>query len=263
MKILKTTLTLASLAAALISCDRAPQADLDQKIHAHLPAHPEVVEPAPQADFDQKIHAYLLAHPEVVEQALQKAQDLKVAKAQTDARDAIRTRLTQLEHDPRDFVANPQGKVTVVEFFDYRCPYCKAALPDLMNLIAQDKDVRVVFKEFPILDNEGKPGVSKRAALAAMAAQASGKYLQVHNILMGTHALDDPDIVHALQANGIDPASVKDTTEADKRLADDLSLATAIGVTGTPSFVVGGKLIAGADMASLSAAIVEAKKAKG
>ena len=219
---------------------------------------------APDAGFEQKVHAYLLAHPEVIEEALQKAQDDKVAKAQAAAENEIKGRLAQLQTDPRDFVANPDGKVTVVEFFDYRCPYCKAALPALMDLIAKDKDIRFVFKEYPILDSEGKPGVSKRAALAAMAAQASGKYLQIHNAVMGTKALDDPDIVAALQANGLDPnLALKDTPEADKRLADDFALAMAIGVTGTPTFVVGGKMIAGADMASLSAAIAAAKKTQG
>jgi protein-disulfide isomerase len=161
-------------------------------------------------------------------------------------------------------VANPNGKVTVVEFFDYRCPYCKAALPALMDLIGKDKDVRFVFKEYPILDSEGKPGVSKRASLAAMAAQGSGKYLQLHNAMMATRALDDPDIVAALRANGVDPdAALKDTPAAEKRLADDIALAGAIGVTGTPSFIVDGKRIDGLDMAALSAAIADAKKTKG
>jgi protein-disulfide isomerase len=220
--------------------------------------------PKPDGDFEQKVHAYLMAHPEVIEAALQKGQDQKQAKAQADARTAIQARLADLERDPRDFVANPGGKVTVVEFFDYRCPYCKAALPNLMDLIAKDRDVRFVFKEYPILDSEGKPGVSKRAALAAMASQAGGKYLQVHNLLMSKRALDDPDIVAALSANGVDPdAALKDTPAAEKRLADNFALAAAIGVTGTPSFIVGGKRIDGFDMAALSAAIAEAKKGKG
>jgi protein-disulfide isomerase len=132
-----------------------------------------------------------------------------------------------------------------------------------MSLVNQDKDVRFVFKEFPILDNEGTPGVSKRAALAAMASQRSGKYLQMHNALMGQRALDDAAIVQALQANGIDPkVALQDTPQADKRLADDINLATAIGVTGTPTFEINGKLVSGADMAALGAAIAEAKKAK-
>lgn len=237
----RSPLLLAALATALFGCS-----------------------PKPDAAFGDKVRAYLMAHPEVIEEAYQKAQDQKAAKAEAAAQGAISQHLGQLENDPRDFVANPQGKVTVVEFFDYRCPYCKAALPDLMDLINKDKDVRFVFKEFPILDNEGKPGVSKRAALAAMASQASGKYLTMHNALMGTRALDDPDIVRALQANGLDPATaLKDSPAADKRLADDLALATAVGVSGTPSFVVNGKLIPGADMGALSAAIAEAKKAKG
>jgi protein-disulfide isomerase len=220
--------------------------------------------PKPDGEFEQKVHAYLMAHPEVIEEALQKGQDQKQAKAQADAQTAIQKHLTDLEHDPRDFVANPDGKITVVEFFDYRCPYCKAALPNLMDLINKDKDIRFVFKEYPILDSEGKPGVSKRASLAAMASQAGGKYLQVHNILMGARALDDPDIVAALRANGMDPgAALEDTPAAEKRLADDFALASAIGVTGTPSFIVDGKRIDGFDMAALGAAIAEAKKAKG
>jgi protein-disulfide isomerase len=231
----------AALAGALIGC--APKSD---------------------ASFDEKVHAYLEAHPEVIEEALDKAQTQKQAQAVADTQNAIAKRLTDLQNDPRDFVANPNGKVTVVEFFDYRCPYCKAALPALMDLIGKDKDIRFVFKEYPILDSEGKPGVSKRASLAAMAAQASGKYLQVHNAMMATRALDDPDIVAALRANGVDPdAALKDTPGADKRLADDIALASAIGVTGTPSFIVDGKRIDGADMAALSAAIEDAKKGKG
>jgi protein-disulfide isomerase len=133
-----------------------------------------------------------------------------------------------------------------------------------MDLIAKDKDVRFVFKEFPILDNEGTPGVSKRAALAAMAAQAQGKYLQMHSALMSARPLEDADIIRALKASGMDPdAALKDTPEADKRIADAFTLATTVGVSGTPSFEVGGKLVPGADMAALSAAIAEAKKDKG
>ena len=111
------------------------------------------------AGFGAKVRAYLLAHPEVIEEALQKQQDQKQAKAQADAQGAIQKHLAELEHDPRDFVANPQSKVTVVEFFDYRCPYCKAALPKLMDLIRKDKDVRFGFKEYRISEAEGAPGV--------------------------------------------------------------------------------------------------------
>ena len=236
-----TALILAALATALVGC--SPKSD---------------------SAFDQKVHAYLMAHPEVIEEALTKGQAQKQAKAAADAQGAIQKHLAELTSDPRDFAANPNGKVTVVEFFDYRCPYCKAALPALMDLIAKDKDVRLVFKEYPILDSEGRPGVSKRAALAAMAAMSSGKYLQLHNAMMAKRALDDPDILAALAANGLDPAdALKDTPAADKHLADTFALAAAVGVTGTPSFIVNGKRIDGADMAALSAAIAEAKKAKG
>ena len=215
--------------------------------------------------FGDKVRAYLMAHPEVIEEAMQKSQALKEAKAEEATRGVILKRRADLESDPRDFVANPQGKVTVVEFFDYRCPYCKAALPALMDLIAKNKDIRFVFKEFPILpDGDGKLGVSKRAALAAVAAQSQGKYLDLHNALMSAKPLDDAGIVRALQAANIpEGKALADTPATDKRLEDTRNLATAIGVTGTPSFVVGSKMIPGADMDALSKAIDDERKAKG
>ena len=219
---------------------------------------------ANDAAFDAKVRAYLLAHPEVIEEAYAKLQANRQAQAAVDAKKAIIANRAALVSDPRDFVANPQGKVTVVEFFDYRCPYCKAALPALMDLIRKDRDVRFVFKEFPVLDNEGTPGVSRRAALAAIAAKPSGRYLELHNAMMGTKALDDAGIGRALAANGLDPLiPVKDAPAADKQIADTLNLGMTIGLTGTPSFIVGDKLISGADMDALAAAIAEAKKAKG
>src|SRR6202012_1382250 len=116
---------------------------------------------------------------------------------------AIALRRAALEHDPSDYLATPDGKVTVVEFFDYRCPYCKAALPALQALILQNPDIRFVFKEYPVIrDAGGKIGVSLRAAEAAMAAGRAGKYQSVHDAMMADRTLDDAGIAKALRDNG-------------------------------------------------------------
>ena len=211
--------------------------------------------------FGKQVHAYLLAHPEVIEEASAKLNEQHRAQALAAASSAIVGKKAALEADPADYVANPDGKITVVEFFDYRCPYCKAALPDLEGLIANNKDVRFVFKELPILpDSDGRIGVSLRAARAAMAAKAAGKYIQVHDAMMAAKPLDDVGIVQALQANGIDPAQAIASTAYDPHLKDVHQLAIDIGATGTPTFVVGDSLVEGSQMDALTAAIAKARK---
>jgi protein-disulfide isomerase len=211
--------------------------------------------------FGKQVRAYLLKHPEVIEEASAKLNEQRRLQALAQSSSTITARKAALEADPHDFVANPQGRVTVVEFFDYRCPYCKASLPALEDLIAHNKDVRFVFKEFPILaDSDGKIGVSLRAARAAMAAAEVGKYTQVHHDLMIQKPLDDDGIARALKANGIDPAKAM-TTAYDQHLKDVHELAAAINANGTPAFVVGDHLIEGARMDDLAADIAEARKA--
>jgi protein-disulfide isomerase len=211
--------------------------------------------------FGRQVRAYLLQHPEVIEEATAKLNAQRRQQALAQSRTALDGQRAALEHDPHDFVANPDGKVTVVEFFDYRCPYCKAALPDLDALIRTNKDVRFVFKELPILpDANGQVGVSLRAARAALAAIPSGKYLQVHDAMMADKPLDDAGIAKALKANGLNPAAVA-STAADPHLRDVKALAEAVGVSGTPTFVVGDTLVEGNRMDELAAAIAQARKA--
>jgi protein-disulfide isomerase len=112
---------------------------------------------AEDAAFGAKVHAYLMAHPEVLREAEVKLQQNDRVAAQKASTDAIAKYRGQLERDSRDFVANPGGKITVVEFFDYRCGYCKLAAPQVVELIQQNPDVRFVFKEFPIFGRSPTP----------------------------------------------------------------------------------------------------------
>jgi protein-disulfide isomerase len=225
--------------------------------------------PAPTAQseeaFGEQVRAYLLKHPEVIEEANAKLNEARRQQALAQSSKVIAAQKAALEHDPHDFVANPDGKVTVVEFFDYRCPYCKASQPEVESLIEHNKDIRFVFKEFPILpDPDGKIGVSLRAARAALAAADAGKYERVHDALMDEKPLDDVAITRIMKANGLDPAKATASTAYDQHLKDVHELALAINATGTPAFVVGDTLIEGNQMDALTAAIEAARTpAKG
>lgn len=209
------------------------------------------------AAFGQKVHAYLMAHPEVIQEAADKLaekQRLAAAKASTEAIGKFRS---QLERDPRDVVINPNGKITVVEFFDYRCGYCKLAAPQVVQMIHDNPDIRFVFKEFPIFGE-----VSDTAAKVALTPQGKAKGLALYQSLMGEKALDQAGLDRHLKAAGLDPVVTRKAAEdpaIERQLLDTRTLAQALHIEGTPAFVVGDNLISGADMGALKAAIVEAK----
>ena len=212
--------------------------------------------------FGERVRAYLLAHPEVIGEAMEKLQADQAALKDAAASVAIRQNHAALEHDPRDGVAgDPNGLVTVVEFFDYRCPYCRAAEPQLQKLLHKRANVRLVLKEFPILDIEDQSHISENAARAALATLPQDKYLQVHRALLAKPRLDDAGVHSVLADAGVDLASdatVAASNAITDHLADNRKLARDIGVDGTPAFIVGDKLIAGAQMDQLEAAIASA-----
>ena len=210
-----------------------------------------------EEDFGQKVRAYLLEHPEVIEEAIVKLQQNKQAAAEKDTQAALAKFRKDLEQDPRDFVANPNGKVTVVEFFDYRCGYCKVSAPEVVKLIRENPDVRFVFKEFPIFGAE-----SNLAAEVALSPVAKPKSLALYERFMGEKALSEAAIDRHLRAVGVDPAAARaggSSAEVKKHIADTRALAMALGIEGTPAFVIGDRMIPGADMEALRAAILAAK----
>jgi protein-disulfide isomerase len=207
--------------------------------------------------FGQRVHAYLMAHPEVIREAAAKLQEKEQAEAAKASTDAIAKFRARIERDPRDVVINPNGKITVTEFFDYRCGYCKLAAPQVLQLLKDDPDIRFVFKEFPIFGS-----VSDTAAKIALTPQAKPKALQLYQGWMSQQALDDDSLDAQLKAVGVDPAQARQAA-ADpaiaRQLLDTRTLASALRIEGTPAFVVGDTLVPGADMGSLRAAIAVAK----
>ncbi len=214
--------------------------------------------PAVEREFGEKVRAYLLENPEVLQDAYAKLQQKEAAGKLAAAGDAIRKNRAALERDSRDFVANPKGKVTVVEFFDYNCGYCKVVAPDVMALVREHPDVRFVFKDMTIFGE-----TSEFAAAAAAEARKSGKYLAVHGEFMAAKPLDDAGVEHILARHGGDAAAARtiQQSEAQKEYISDVhDLAAELGIQGTPAFVIGDTLIPGADPAALREAIAAAKK---
>jgi len=217
-------------------------------------------QPAADEAFGQKVRAYLLEHPEVIREAVEKLGEKERLAALKASTEGLKTYRAQLERDPRDFVANPGGKITVVEFFDYRCSYCKVAAPDVAALIRDNPDIRFVFKELPIFGS-----VSDTAARVAVSAPAKAKGLALYTAMMADKALTDAAIDRHLKAAGVDPAAARAAAaspEVAKHIEDTRVLAKALQIEGTPAFVVGDVIIPGADMPALKAAIATARSGK-
>lgn len=187
----------------------------------------------------------LRENPELVLEALQ-ALEARQAEAQAAAAEAVLTNEREvIERDPNaPVLGNPVGDVTVVEFFDYNCPYCKRAMPEVDALLAEDGNVRLVLREWPIL-SEG----SAFAARAALASRKQDKYSEMHNALMGMRGKVEADTVLRIAAEvGLDVEQLKadmQSPEVEEHIATSMRLAEALGFNGTPSFVVGDQLIPG------------------
>jgi protein-disulfide isomerase len=211
----------------------------------------------PDAAFGEKVRAYLLEHPEVLEEVAMKLNEKKQTEAIKASTAAIDKNRAALERDPRDFVANPNGSVTVVEFYDYRCGYCKVVAPEVTKIIRENPDVRFVFKELPIFGE-----VSDTAARLALTPAVKAKGVDIYNRWMTDKSLTEAAIDRHLREVGIDPAQARAAARSPaitKHIADTQALARALNIEGTPAFVVGNIMIPGADLNALRAAITQAR----
>lgn len=205
----------------------------------------------------------LRENPELVLEALQA---LEARQAEAKAAAATATLVDEravLERDPNaPVLGNPEGDVTVVEFFDYNCPYCKRAMPEIDALLADDGNIRLLLREWPIL-GEG----SAIAARAALAARKQGKYAELHNALMSARAkLDGQSVLRIADEAGLDVEQLKvdmQSPEVEEHIATSMRLAEVLGFNGTPSFVVGDQLIPGfVDKAQLAEVVAAARAAE-
>lgn len=202
--------------------------------------------PEQRQQIEAIIGDYLKTHPEILIDAIQAADDKMKADEKDKAKQVLANHRQAVFDDPQSPVAgNPKGDVTLVEFFDYRCPYCKQVEPALEKLIGDDHQLRFVYKEFPVLGPE-----STTAARAALAARQQGKYDALHRALMGFKGqMDDAAVFKVAGSVGLDVVRLKRDMAApdiDRMLKANLSLAATLDINGTPGFVVGNEIVPGA-----------------
>lgn len=226
--------------------------------------------PLAHADFteDERLEIgeivkdYLLDNPEVLRDAFIELQRRETAALQEQQRDALREYRDRIENAPgMPVVGNPEGDVTLVEFFDYNCPYCSHALADLRDLLNADPNVRVVLFEMPIL-GEG----SLETARVSLAAARQGNYLELHSALLGARGQkNEARALQIAEALGFDMERLRRDMEDPEIMAiiqNAVALAQEIGINGTPSYVVGDQILGGMQsFAALRSAVEEVREA--
>ncbi|MBK1866131.1 DsbA family protein [Aestuariivirga sp. YIM B02566] len=222
-----------------------------------LPAQAAEFNDAQKKELGDIIRQYLLDNPEVVRDAMQEL-ERKQQEAEDSARtDILKTMAADIFRSKDDLVGgNPKGKVTMVEFFDYNCGYCKRAFPDVMKMIDADKDLKLVMKEFPILG----PG-SVYAARAALASRKQGKYWEYHMAMMAHEGRIDEAVADQIaEASGLDVKKLKADMEADEVnqvITRNMQLADSLKIQGTPAFIIDETVIPGAVGYEALAAVVK------
>lgn len=211
-----------------------------------------------RAATEEIVREYILANPEIIEDALIALERKRVEAEEESKRELVKANSELIFNSSADHSIGPDdAPVTVVEFFDYRCGPCRGSLPTISALPERYKgQVRVVFKEFPILSTE-----SRIASLAALAAGRQGKYFEMHQALMQSPSrFKEEDIVKVAKDIGLDMAKWQED-RADKAFRDQVDrnhfLAQTIGANATPSFVIGDTLFSGLDPAKLETLITE------
>lgn len=221
----------------------------------------DVLTPDQTKEVERIIRDYLVKHPDVLMDAIAAAADKEKADKLARSDETIRAHHNELYNDPESEVGgNPHGDVTVVEFFDYRCPYCKMVQSALESLLGSDLKLRVVYKELPILG-----AASTYATKMALASRAQSKYDAFHRAMMETKGQIDESVVDKVAASvGIDVAQAKAGMSAptiETLIKKEYALADDLNISGTPSFIIADKLYPGAmTFDELKKAIADARQ---
>jgi protein-disulfide isomerase len=231
-------------------------------------AAPVRAEPAAddkRSEFERMLKEYLAAHPEAIQEALDTLAARKAAAKAEQQRETIKTNGRDLFSSPRQVtLGNHTGDVTLVEFFDYNCGYCKRALTDLLGLMKADPKLKVVLKEYPILGPDSVEAA--RVAVAVRMQDAGGtRYLAFHRKLLENRGRNDKARALAVaQEAGLDMARLErdlNSDEVSKSIDEATHLGKVLAINGTPGYVVGERVIVGARGEQvLKDAVTEARK---
>jgi protein-disulfide isomerase len=187
---------------------------------------------------DTAVRDYILSHPEILPEAMAVLQNRESVK-QIDANRAALERPFA-----GAWAGAADGDVVLVQFFDYACGYCRSSLPHIEQLLAEDKKLKVVFRELPILSEN-----SEIAARVSLAAAEQGRFMQFHDAMYAAGPPDAAAIAQAQAKSGLDAArvaSIAQSPEVRRELETNVGLARALGASGTPTWVVGGQVLNGA-----------------
>jgi protein-disulfide isomerase len=232
----RLSLSSLALAAALLVPQGAPAFDLTAMTEGE------------RAAFRAEVRAYLLDNPEVLMEAIAVLEERQAAEQTEADREMVAANAADLFQSPDDWVGgNPEGDVTLVEFLDYRCGYCRRAHPEIADLVSGDGNIRLVVKEFPILGEQSV--LASRFAIALRQVAGDAAYGRAHDALMTMRGEATPDSLRAVAAEvGADADAVMarmGSPEVDAVLAANQALAQRLGINGTPSFVLGDQLLRG------------------
>ena len=246
-------LMLAGLPASAQEFDAAQKAEIEKIIGEYLAENPGF------------IRDYLLENPEILLEVSDKLRSQQIQQERESAALAMAAHKEKLERHPMTPVTgNPEGDVTLIEFFDYNCPYCQRVFSTMREIEAADPNLRVVWKEYPIL--AGRSPTSLTAAKVATAADLQGKYIETHQALMTVRGslASDAQILKLAEGVGLDMDKLKKDMESAgvrEYISETVSLGEALQFQGTPTFVVNGAVIGGAVPKEIIVAVIAAARA--
>lgn len=228
----------------------APQTSPAAPAAAQTPATPQSFSTDQRLEIEGIVKSYLVEHPEVLQAAMDALDKQQKQADAAKARETIKKDNATLFNSSHQVVlGNPQGNETVVEFFDYNCAFCKRALPDMMTLLKTNPNLKFVLKEFPVL-GPGSVEAAHVAVAARMQDPTGKKYIEFHQKLLGGRGPADKARALAVAKEvGFDmPRLEKDmnSDEVKTTIDEDMKLANSLGVSGTPTYVVGDEVVVGA-----------------
>ncbi|MEZ5744733.1 MAG: DsbA family protein [Sphingomonadaceae bacterium] len=202
-----------------------------------------------QGAMEEVVRSYILDHPEIIPEAMENLQNREAGKALAEVRGDVERVF------PGAVMGNPDGKLVMVEFTDFACGYCRKAVEDVDALIAANPDLKVVIRELPIISPQ-----SAEAARMGLAAAAQGKYPAFHRAMFAAGQPSPEAIESAARAAGLDMAQARafaESPQVEMELSRNIQIAQQLGFSGTPSWVIGDRMIAGAVGADALAEAIE------
>lgn len=237
----------APLLLAVAAFSLVPALGFAADVVAPAPVVGKTFSDAQRAEIEDIVKGYLTErHPEVIMEAMKELQKRDQSDSDVKSKEAISTSKDKIFHDPTSPVGgNVKGDVIVVEFFDYQCGYCKSSESSVEKLLKEDKNVKLIYKDFPILGP-----ASVEAAKAALASVSQGKYVKFHDALMNKKDHFSGEMIYDIAKDvGLDIVKLKKDMQDDaitKIIEANIKLGSDIGVRGTPLFIIGDQVYPGA-----------------